>query len=387
MDRPLPVVPRPKSQLWHEIRIRFAPFAVLLGVVAVVVVMWRQNVAVPTLLGEVETIKSNISSPKAGKLAQLNVTRMQRVTAGDVIGQVITTDPKILQSSLAVVQAEIQLLRVNLQPVLGQQRFGLSYDRIRLDWMDQRVQMATAEVRLQLAETEWRRIDELFKEKIVSEQALDRARSTRDSLQTEVHERQALVAEQAKKLQELGLGENGSAYPRETNPEDVLRASIKVQEEKLRLTEAELSPIKLIVPMDGMVDVILHRSGEAIAAGEPIVTLAALSSDRILGYLREPLVLEPKVGMKVEVRARSLNGCVREAKIIQVGCQMEPISSTLLPLNNNRFHELGLPLLVSLPDAQKLLPGEIVDLRLLPATSEPAAHLTEARKARSTSSQ
>ena len=192
MDR-LPSIPTPVSQRWREFRVSVVPFLVFLGAAAWVLVMWRENVAAPSLVGEVERVHANISSPKPGKLALLNVARLQQVKAGETIAKVIITDPQVLQSSLAVIQAEIQLLRVNLQPVMGQQRYALNYDHFRLDWMDQRVQLATAQVRLELAEVEWRRDEELFKEKILSEQALDAARTTRDRLAAEVKERTALV--------------------------------------------------------------------------------------------------------------------------------------------------------------------------------------------------
>jgi multidrug resistance efflux pump len=369
---PLSPIPTPPSHLWREFRIRLAPFGIFLAVALAVVIMWRQNVAAPTMLGEVEAVRANISSPKAGKLSQLNVTRLQRVHAGDLIAQVITTDPQVLQSSLAVIQAEIQLLRVNLQPVLGQQRYALNYDHLRLDWMDQRVQLASARVKLELADTELRRAQELFGDKVIAQQILDRNQTAKDSLDVEVKERTALVGELENRLKQLSLSDSTSSYPKDTNPEDVLQASIRVQEQKLRLTEAELSPVKLTVPMDGMISTIHHRSGEAVVAGEPIVTLTALSSDRILGYVRQPLSVQPEVGMKVEVRARSFSRCVAEAEIVQVGSQMEPISAALLPLTATHLREVGLPVLVSLPSSQKLLPGEIVDLRLLPG--KPAGH-------------
>jgi multidrug resistance efflux pump len=371
MDRLSPI-PTPRSQWWREFRVRAVPFGVFLAATITVTLIWRQNVSAPTLVGEVETVHANVSSPKPGKLAQLNATRLQRVKAGDVIAKVITTDPQIIQSSLAVIQAEIRLLRVNLQPVLGQQRYALNYDHLRLDWMDQRVQLASERVRLELAEVELHRNEELFKDKIVSEGVLDASRTARDTLQTQVKERASLVAEQEQKLKTLGLGENASSFPEEVSPDDVLQASIKVQEEKLRLTEVELSPITLTVPMDGTISTIHHRSGEAIVAGEPIVTLTALSSDRILGYVRQPLTFQPRVGMKVEVRARSLNRCISEAEVVQVGSQMEAISATLQPVSNTHYHEVGLPILVSMPSSQKLMPGEIVDLRIMPSREQPA---------------
>jgi multidrug resistance efflux pump len=385
MDR-LPPIPIPVAQLWREFRIRLAPLGVFAVALVAVMLLWRDNVVGPNLVGEVEAVQSNISSPKAGQLAGLSVLRLQRVRAGDVIAQVITTDPKVLQSSLAVIQAEIKLLRVNLEPVLGQQRYALNFDRLRLDWMDQRVQLATAKVHLQLAEADLRRDQELFAEKVVSQQVLDSARNHKESLETEVKERTALVAaleaQQQDRLKQMGPTESSSALAKNANPEDVMQASIKVQEEKLRLTELELSPIELTVPIDGTITSIHHRSGEAVVAGEAIVTLTALTSDRILSYLRPPLFMEPKVGMAVEVRARSFKRCVGHAAIIQVGSQMEPISANLSPGLPPHTHQVGLPVLVSLPAAQRLLPGEIVDLRIVPPREDPPLRSNDAFQAR-----
>lgn len=364
MDR-LPRIPTPPGQLWREFRVGILPVLVLAATAAAVVFLWRENVAAPTMVGEVEPIYSSVTSPKAGKLAQLNVTRLQRVKAGDVIAQVITTDPQILQSSLSVIQAEIQLLRVNLEPVLAQQRFAMTYDRLRLDWMEQRVQLVTSRVRLELAKADYQRAEELFRDKIVSQQVLDTARTAKESLQGEVDERSRLVAEQEEKLKVLGLAENGSAFPKEAKPEDVMQASIRVQEEKLRLTEAELSPITLVVPINGVISAIHHRSGEAIVAGEPIVTVTALTSEHILGYLRQPFSFEPRVGMKVEVRTRSANRCIGHAQIMEVGAHMESVSAALV-VNGTHTRDVGVPVLVSIPGAQRLLPGELVDLRIVP---------------------
>ena len=362
---PLPLIPTPLAQGWREFRFRIVPILVFLGALLLLSTMWRQYVLPPTLVGQVESMTAYVSSPKAGTLAQLNLARLQRVKAGDPVAQVITTDPKVLTSSLAVIQAEIQLLRVNLQPVIDQQRYAINYDRIRLDWLSQRVDLATGRVKLQLAENDLRRASELFKDKIVSEKVFDQMKTARDTLQAEVEERTKLVAELEQNLQSLRLREDSAEPARKPpSPHDVLQASIAVQEEKLRLTEAESSPLTLRAPTDGIVSVINHRSGEAISIGEPVVTLSALSAGWIVGYLRQPIVVEPVVGMSVEVRARSLKRQIGRGRISQVGTQMEPIDPALLPPSNFRTPVLGLPVLVSLPPELKLLPGEVVDLTI-----------------------
>jgi multidrug resistance efflux pump len=145
-----------------------------------------------------------------------------------------------------------------------------------------------------------------------------------------------------------------------------LRAAIAVQESKLRLTEAELSPITLRAPVDGMVNLIFHRTGEAIMAGEPIVTIAAYDSVRIVSYIRAPVMNEPSVGTRVEVRSRGPRREVGFANIVEVGTQLENIVPALAAPVKFSAVELGLPISVSLPSNLRIRPGELVDIVLLP---------------------
>jgi len=366
--RDLTPIPLPAAQRWREFRVRTIPLAVFVATLAGAVLIWRQQLPTTALVGEVEPVTTHVSSPKSGVLANLNVSLLQQVRAEDPIAQVITTDSRVLQSSLAVILAEVQLMKVNFSPVLDEQRASMDYDRLRLDWMEQRVQLATVRTKLQLAESELRRTEELHRDKVVSEKLYEEARISKERLEAEVQERSRLVEEQEKNLGTPRLRETGR--PGEihaTSAQAVMQASINVQEEKLRLTEAELSPVVLRVPIDGVVTSVLRRSGEAVMAGEPIITVSAGASDKIVAFLRQPLAAEPQIGAPIQVCTRSFRRQTAEARILQVGTQLEPIKQCLLPASNNLILEMGLPILVSLPPALKLLPGEIVDLRLMSA--------------------
>jgi multidrug resistance efflux pump len=297
------------------------------------------------------------------------------VHRGEVIAQVLVSDPQLLESSLSVIQAEIQLLRLNLRPTADQPPETLQYDHLRLDWMDQRVQLATARARLQLADADLRRLEDTSKGRSDNEQALDAARSTQATLQSQVSEFEKLVARREKHLKELAPAASDTAVSSTASAVDLVRASISVQERRLRLAEAELSPINVTVNMDATVSSIHHRSGESILAGEPIVTLTALTSDRVLGYVRQPLAFQPQVGMKVEIRPRSSALCISQAEVLEVGNQMESISGAFSQPTTGRSHQLGLPVRVSLPHGQNLSPGEIVELRMV--TAKPLVYSQE----------
>jgi len=359
-------IPVPFGQRLRAARLRLVPAIVFAAALAAIAFMWKGYVAAPTLVGQAEPLQANVSCYKPGLLAELTVTRFQKVKAGDAVGQVLITDPKILASSLAVAQAEIEMLRITMKPTTTQQRAAMNYDQLRLDWMKQRAQLAMARVNLQLAVSEFHRTEELFKEKIVSARIFDQAKAAQERSQSEVEELARLVEEQGQNFKELQLT-NTLELSKITD--DSLRAAITLQESKLRLTEAELSPIILKAPVDGTVSLIYRRAGEAISAGEPIVAIAALNSIRIVGYLRPPIMNEPRIGTRVQVRTRGPRREVSSGTIIEVGAQLEPVNPVLLGPAKFANVELGLPIGVSMPPVLKIRPGELVDLRFLPETN------------------
>ncbi len=357
----LPPIPIPLKQRWQDARLRLAPILVFGAVWLVIGLLWKDYVAAPTMVGQAEPVLAQVSSHKPGVLAELRVTRFQTVKAGDLIGRVIIADPKILTSSLAVVQAEIDLLRANMEPIAAQQQRAVVYGRLRLDWMRQRADLAAARVELQLAESEYARNQELFQDKILSQQALDQAKAARDGLQDQVHALAQLVTEAEGGFQQMQITNLADISKVSDTP---LVAAIAAQESKLRLAEAELSPISLTAPMDGIVNVVYRHAGEAVVPGEPILTIATLAPVRIVGYLRPPIFEEPQAGMRVQIRSRNPRRQAGWGSIVKVGSQLETIPPTMLgPVP---FAEViqGLPIDITLPPELKIRPGELVDIFL-----------------------
>src|SRR5688500_11066488 len=129
MSERLPPIPTPSSQLWRQLRLQYVPVVIFLAGVAAAVLLWTQWVAPPTLIGEAEAIRTELRSGQAGLLAGLEADMLQSVRAGQTIGKVIATDPKILEASLAVIRAEVEVLRTTTD---------MNFERLRLDWMSKR---------------------------------------------------------------------------------------------------------------------------------------------------------------------------------------------------------------------------------------------------------
>jgi HlyD family secretion protein len=354
------VIPTPLSVRWREFRLSTLPGVVVLVTLASAIFLWKGFMVPATVVGRVETIQANVVSTKPGALTQLSAFRFQPVNAGDPIAIIITTDPRLTDANLAVIKAEVELLRAGITPMDNLQRNAINYEQLRLDLMQQKVDLAGTRIKLQLSEAEFNRMDSLFADRLVSQSDYDSAKSARDEYRTQVEEQTQLVTDIEASIKRI----QGNT-PVASDSQSQLRAALSVQERKITLVEAESQPLVLTAPIDGLISLIHRRNGENIAAGEPIVTISASHTDHIVGYLRQPLTIQPQTNMTVRVRSRGPNRAIGHGRIVSVGAHLQPINDALLPPTRPDVESLGLPFLVSLPPGLAVHPGELVDLTIL----------------------
>lgn len=360
MSRDLPPIPTPPAQLWRRIRLHYLPLLVYLAGIAAAVYLWTRWVAPPTLVGEVEAVRAEVRSAHAGTLSDLKVELLQSVRAGQVVGYVAGGTPRQLAASLDVIRAEIELMRTTLDPVSGQQRTALDLARLQLDWLGKRVDLVALQGQLRQAEINLERTGALHKTQMATDAQLDAARITRESLAGQTKALTELIAEIEPGLKTL-LAPAGAA-----SPAGGLAAAVRHKEAELALLEAQLGPQPLLAPLDGTVTALLRRSGEAVATAEPILQITSARADRIVGFLRQPVALDPKAGGSIEVRTRTAPRQAGVSTIGQVGLQLEAIPPSLLaamrlPVSTAPT-EFGLRLVVPTPPGLAVRPGEHVDL-------------------------
>jgi multidrug resistance efflux pump len=354
MSERLTPIPTPSAQVWRQLRLQYLPVLVFVVGLLAAGLLWTRWVAPPTLIGEAEAVRADVRSTHAGVIADLKHDLLQPVQAGQVIGRVIVNDPKILEASLAVIRAEIDVLRTTTD---------MNFERLRLDWMSKRVELVALRSQVHQAEATLARVAQLHRIKLVTDEEYDEAKNTRDAFEARMKAQEELVSRIEPEL-EMQTVANGKTVPNAAA--DGLRAAVKQKEEQLRLIEAQLSPIPLVAPIDGVVTLVTRRAGEMVAAGESILQISATRSARIIGFLRQPLPLEPKPGMEVEVRTRTFIRRTGVARVAQVGSQLEPISPTLLAAMRLPVAaiptDFGLRVHVTAPEGLTLRPGEQVDL-------------------------
>jgi multidrug resistance efflux pump len=370
-------VPTPARLRWREFRVQVVPWLVYVSMVVVVAFIWANHVTPSQMVGQVDIQQAHIGSTEAGRLVRLHVAPFDLVRNGDELAEVVVADPDVLEGNLAVIRAEIDLLRAENDPLISRERAQVDYSRLRLDFLDQRVQLASAQARLQFAEAEASRQAALRGQpvSVVAVRDFQRAENDRDALEAEIAERTQLIAAIEADLARFQIANPDAEQAR---PDGLLEAALALQESRLQLAEAELKPLPLTAPMDGVVSAVFRRAGENVLAGEALLTVTATQADRIHAFALPPWGEKPQVGMAVEVIRRSQRRERALAEVTHVGKHVDLIPPNLLAqteprglgLNNatsqnaaNRPMDLGLPLVISLPRELELLPGELVDLR------------------------
>lgn len=376
----LPPIPTPPHVAFREFRIAVVPyllFAVMLGVTGYV---WKGYVGTSALVGEAESVRALVGSTTSGRILRLQVDALQRVAAGQTIALVLPFEPRVLDAQIALSKARMDLIRSGISSDVRKDNMRINLEKLRLDMMSKRVELVEARAKQTYAELELARVERLFAgtagstggpvRSIYSQADLDVARRDVNASTAMVVELNRLVSEIDSAIREMSVSESKVDGDLPAS----VRAAINVEESNLDLLEAQMLPQELVAPFDGIVSVVHRQAGETILAGEAILTVSKEKPSRVVAFVRQPLNLEPKVGMKIEVRCRGGRRLSGVGEILSVGSQLEPVYPTLLPRNANAAGngsanvsaELGLPVFVSLPNDLVVRPGELVELLGLP---------------------
>jgi hypothetical protein len=336
-------IPTPAGTLFREFRIQAFPYIAFAMVLGLTAWLWRGYVGPTTWVGEVESVRGVVSSIGPGRLAQVQVDALQRVTAGQVLARVITVEPRILEAQISLSKARIGLIRAGTDSDLRKQNSRVNLESLRLDWMSKRVDWLSAKARSAYRQLELGRLEKLRSGvanggstsplPVLSQNDLDISRRDAAIEEAAVVELEHLVAQIGSSIQQL------SASRLEGHDSSAVSAAIEVESKNLDL-----------------------------------LTVSQEKPSRVVAFIRQPIQVLAQPGMKVEVRARGGKREMGIGEVLRVGSQLEPIASSLLPRTSGLpsgggsgggITENGLPVLVSLPANLRLYPGEVVDLRVV----------------------
>jgi multidrug resistance efflux pump len=349
-------IPIPPAQHLQTLRMKVAPIMVFGVAVIVVASLWKETVTPAILVAEVASVQSSINSPVTAAIQTLSAQRLQMVKKGDVLAELRPADPR---QALDLMQGELSLLRASHSQQdadAAKRKEIMDFEKLKLDWMSEKVALASASAVATKAGMELEEAQQLTNPPAGAKRFLRDAQLAKEAAEAEVTERRVLVDTLGKRVQELSVTVNTTT----AHDEEAWSRAIANQEERLRTLERNLSIVTLRAPIDGMVTAVLRRAGENVKEGEPLVVITATKAERIIGYMRQPFALEPKVGLEVEVRTHGRARLRGMSQITSVGSHFEPIINPAL--HPATTPEVGLPIEASLPANLSLRPGELVSL-------------------------
>ena len=351
----LPPIPMPPGQRWKHFRQRGLPALAFAGVLIMAVWLWGANLANPLLVGQAESLTAEVTSPVDGEVATLEVQLYQQVYVGDVLAVVAGARPEVLSNTLAVIRAEMDAALAEASFAPADQ---IRLTELQLEWLDLRGEVAALRANLPYVDAELTRIEKLCNQGIADQSQLELARANALQVREEIagKEKAIAIAEAALLRLDPESGKNDSKY---------VQAQLRLANDQLRLAESELKPTVLRAPLNGHVTRLYVQSNAAVSRRQLLLTIADSRVERIVGYIPQPVRVEPRVGMPVEVRSRGSHRVVAMSSVADIGPRIEVFDAPLRVRGMGAAQERGLPIVVTVPKNMQLRPGELVELRLI----------------------
>lgn len=219
-----------------------------------------------------------IGTRATGVIERMLVKVGDRVTAGQLVAQI---DSREVRSQLAEAQSRYQARRAELRRI--KQIYPL---RIR----EAEAQLALAETAAEYLISNYRRLEELAEEGIISQDELDNVRQKSEVEQRLVAARRAAFERESREFVE------------ERRKVDLAMKEAKAQLEAVKI---RLSYTQIVSPLDGTVSQVTAQEGETIVSGLQVANLVTVLDTSRLEmwiYVDETDVGQVEIGQKLEFR-------------------------------------------------------------------------------------
>lgn len=243
--------------------------------------------------GQADATSVRISGKLPGRVVKLYVHEGDQVKAGDTLVHIHSSlaDAKLMQAEGMETVARTQNKKVDA----GTRKQIVQSAR---DLVSQ------AEAGVDITQKTYTRMENLFKEGVISEQKRDEAKAAYDA---------AVAAHKAAKSQ-LDLAIAGA----QREDKESAAAMVDVAKGGVAEVESLLEDQYLIAPCDGQIDAVYPQESELVSLGAPIMSLLKLSDKWVTFNVREELLNDMPMGGEIEIMIPALDQKRVKAKIYYI---------------------------------------------------------------------
>jgi multidrug resistance efflux pump len=292
-------------------------FLIILGIIVIAATVYYL-VSTPrssdlVLIGTVDSNQIIISPQIPGRIAKLLVDEGTQVTQGDLIA---ILDPSELEAEARAAAAMIDSLRsqVSASQATSAATHGSTSSNVvnaQARLQAARAQLLQAEAMLQRTDSDSRRMIELAKQGVASEQDRVQAESSLKAQQATVQSLKDQVSAADADLN-TAVANIHQAHAAASTVQST-RGQLANAEAQLKEAEVRLGYTKIYAPLNGTVSVRAAREGEVLTAGQPIVTLVDLSDTWVRAAI--PETESDNIGLGDTLRIRLPGGTVTSGKV------------------------------------------------------------------------
>jgi HlyD family secretion protein len=284
-------------------------FLILLGVICLIAagIYWYSMPSgneIP-LTGIVDGNEVIVSPQITGRLVKLMVDEGSKVKPGELIAEL---DPKELQASLASAKANVASLEAQVQEAnhnyaWTKDETNASVKQAQATLTSTRAQLAQAQANLWRDQTDYDRMQELFKSGITSAQDRDHSEATLRASKANVKSLEESVGAQEAALAVTLANQKQVAVRRSQI------ATTIAQLEQARAAEAQVATqlgyTKIYAPIGGVVSVRVAKQGEVVSQGSPIVVIVDVNHLWARADVEETYIDDVTFGQTLRVKLPS----------------------------------------------------------------------------------
>jgi HlyD family secretion protein len=287
--------------------------AIILGASTIYYLVSTPRSSDLVLIGTVDSNQIIVSPQMQGRIAKLLVDEGTQVKQGDLIA---VLDPSELEAEARAAAAMIDSLRSQVSATQatsaatqGSTSSNVVNAQARLQ--SARAQLLQAEATLQRTESDSRRMIELAKQGVASDQDRVQAES---SLKAQMATVQSLKDQVSAADADLNaaLANTHQAHAAASTVQST-RAQLANAEAQLKEAEVRLGYTKIYAPVSGTVSVRAAREGEVLTAGQPVVTVMDLGDTWVRAAI--PETESDHIGLGDTLRIRMPGGTITSGKV------------------------------------------------------------------------